>query len=388
MTLSGFAIRSVGRNAFRTVLTVIGVAVAVVTFVLLRTVLDAWTVGADYAAKDRVATRHKITFVSSLPLRYITEIRQIPGVLSSTYASWFGGKDPNHEDDFFATLAVETETVLSVYDDIQVPAEQVEAWKREPTGALVGDMLAKKMRWKVGDKVILRGTIYPGEWPFRISGVYTTNSKAVDRSQFVFHWKYLNESTAPLLRDQIGWVTSKVAGAGNAARVSAAIDKHFEQQEIQTLSMNERELNQSFLAMFSATLNAINIVSLVILLIMGLILGNTIAMGVRERTNEYGVLRAIGFLPKHLVGLVLGEAITVAFVGGAVGLVIAYPLINGGLGRWIEENMGGFFPYFRVSLTTAAMAMLLALTVGLIASVLPAFHASRLRVVDALRRVG
>ncbi|HXS16987.1 MAG TPA: ABC transporter permease, partial [Polyangiaceae bacterium] len=147
-------------------------------------------------------------------------------------------------------------------------------------------------------------------------------------------------------------------------------------------------LNQSFLGMFSAVLNAIDIVSLVITLIMALIVGNTIAMGVRERTHEYGVLRAIGFLPKHLMTFVLGEAATIGFLGGVLGLGLAYPLVEKGMGRFLEENMGAFFPFFRIPPETWVMAMILAVVLGLLAAVVPAYQAAKLNVIDALRNVG
>jgi putative ABC transport system permease protein len=131
-----------------------------------------------------------------------------------------------------------------------------------------------------------------------------------------------------------------------------------------------------------------NIVSIVILLIMLLILGNTIAMGVRERTNEYGVLRAIGFLPKHIVLFVIGEAMTIGAFGGCLGILLSYPLVEKGIGRWLEENMGGMFPYFRIAESTTIAAAVLSIALGALAAAIPAYRASRLDVIDALRRVG
>jgi putative ABC transport system permease protein len=126
----------------------------------------------------------------------------------------------------------------------------------------------------------------------------------------------------------------------------------------------------------------------VITLIMALIVGNTIAMGVRERTNEYGVLRAIGFLPGHIVRFILAEGLVIGLLGGAIGVILGYPLVNNGMGRVIEENMGQFFPQFRVQPQIAGIALVLAITLGFIAAILPARKASRLQVVEALRRVG
>lgn len=390
MNLVGVSVKNVGRNKLRTVLTVLGIAVAVVAFVLLRTVLTAWTVGADFAAKDRIGTRNKVTFIVPLPKRYLETIRNVPGVVDSCYANWFGGKDPNHEREFFASMAVQTQTFFSVFDEIIVAPADKERWLSDRKGAIVGDVLARKLGWKVGDKITLTGTIYPGDWQFQIDGIYGATRKVVDRSSFFFHWDYLNDSLpeGAVQRDQLGWVTSRIKDPSRAADISAAIDKIFDDQEIQTLSMSERAMNVSFLGMLSTVLKAIDIISLVILAIMMLILGNTIAMGARERTREFGVMRAIGFLPHHIAISVLAESLAVGALGGCLGLLLAYPLVQGGMGRWLEENMGSFFPYFRIAETTALAAVGLALLLALIAGILPAYRASKLHVIESLRRVG
>jgi putative ABC transport system permease protein len=190
------------------------------------------------------------------------------------------------------------------------------------------------------------------------------------------------------MRDQIGWITTKIENAGAAGRVAKEIDQLFDSRDIQTLSMSERAMNTSFLGMLSTLLKAIDIVSVVILMIMMLILGNTIAMSVRERTQEYGVLRAIGFMPRHIAVLVLGEALAIGLAGGALGVGLGYPLINHGVGQFVEDNFTGFFPYFRVAESDALIAVAVAMVVAAIASALPAYGASKLHVIDALRRVG
>ena len=252
----------------------------------------------------------------------------------------------------------------------------------------MGDALAKKKGWKVGDKVTLQGTIYPGDWTFNVRGIYTTSTTNVDRSTLWFHWDYMNESLPPRQKDMVGWIVTNIKDASTSGRISKEVDAKFENRDLQTITMSEAALNQSFLGMFAAVLNGIDIVSIVITLIMALIVGNTIAMGVRERTNEYGVLRAIGFLPSHLVRFILAEGMVIGTLGGLVGVVLGYPLVNNGMGRVIEENMGQFFPQFRVQPDMAAIAFGLAVVLGLIAAVLPARQASKLQVVDALRRVG
>jgi len=390
VSLFSIAVKNVGRNLFRTALTVLGVVVAMVTFVLLRTVLSAWTMGAEYAAQDRVATRHKITFVMSLPLRYAQDARNVPGVRDVAYFNWFGARLPGHDDVFFANMATDPESFLRVYDEIEVPEAQRKAWLEDRKGALVGAQLARQLGWKVGDKVTLAGTIYPGNWEFTIDGIYTAKRRSIDQSSFWFHWKYMNESGAlpASMKDQIGWIVSRVDNAGNAGRVSKALDKLFESRDIQTLSMSERAMNASFIGMLGSLLTTVDVVSIVILAIMLLILGNTIAMGVRERTREYGVLRAIGFAPRHIVALVLGEAAAIGLAGGVTGVALCYPLINRGIGRFMEDHFSNFFPYFRLAEGDAVVALVISVAVAAIAAAVPAHQASKLDVVDALRRVG
>lgn len=389
MTLVGLAARNVLRNKFRAALTILGVAVAVLTFMMLRTVVAAWNVGADYAVKDRLFTRHKITFVMTLPKRYITDLRAAPHVKVATFSNWFGGKDPRHDKEFFATLAVDSPTYFQVFDEYAVQPDTMKAWLEDPQGALVGDVLAKKLGWKVGDKVNLESGIFADkpEWEFHITGFYEAKAKSADRSTFLFHWEYLNKNIATRRQDQIGWMAARIDSPGRTADVGLALDKVFEEREVQTLSQDEHAFQTSFLAGFSAVLAAIDIVSVVILAIMMLVLGNTIAMGARERTNEYGVLKAIGFTGGHIAVFVLAEAMLIALLGGLLGVALAYPFVEKGIGRWLEENMGGFFPYFRIDTSVTVLALLLSLALGAAAAAIPAIRASRLRVVDALRRV-
>ena len=164
------------------------------------------------------------------------------------------------------------------------------------------------MGLKVGDKVTLEGSIYPGDWTFNVSGIYTATRKSFDDSQFLFHWNYLNDSLPERRRDELGWVVSRVDAPGKGASIAQAIYSVFDQRDTQTTTMSERAMNLSFLGMFSAILTALDIVSVIILAIMMMILGNTIAMGVRERTREFAVLRAIGFTPVHVRTVIIGEA--------------------------------------------------------------------------------
>jgi putative ABC transport system permease protein len=197
----------------------------------------------------------------------------------------------------------------------------------------------------------------------------------------------VNDSLPPERRDNVGWIVSRVDQPGHVADIGVGLDKLFEDRDTPTLSQDERSFNASFLAMFSSILKAMDIMSAVILVIMMLILGNTIAMGVRERASEYGVLRAIGFLPRHITIWIVGESLALGLLGGLWGLLLAWPIINLGFSRFVEENMGGFFPYFRLETANMVLGLSLAALLGAGASMIPAWRASKIKVVDAVRRI-
>ncbi|HEU5060775.1 MAG TPA: FtsX-like permease family protein [Kofleriaceae bacterium] len=388
MRFARISFKNVLRNKFRTAMTIAGITFALIAFLAVRTVVTSWESAVDHAAKDRLGTRHKVTFVMQLPKKYVDQIRQVPGVTKATWANWFGAKNPNAESEFFATMAVDAPSFIDVYKEIALDPQEIEAWKANRRGAVIGDVLARKFGWKVGDKVTLMGTIYPGDWEFEISGIYQATARSVDRSSFFFHWDYLNETLRPEDKDQVGWVASRVDDPQKVPEISKQIDKLFDEQDNQTVTMSEKAMSQSFMGFFSTILAALNVASVVILVIMMLIVGNTIAMGVRERTNEYGMMRAIGFRPGHIAGFVVAEAAFVGLLGGLVGLALGYAFVNFGLGAFLEENMGAWFPYFRVAPLTAGIALGGAVVLGAVAGLLPALRAARLDVIQSIRKIG
>jgi len=396
MRLATLAVKNVGRHKGRTALTALGIAVAIVLFMLMRTVVLSWTGAIDHAAQDRLVTRHKVTIIMPLDKRYVSDVAQLPSIARSkdgsplvTWGNWFGAKDPNKPNDFFATIATDPKSFLEVYDEIIVDPKQAEAWKQNRRGALVGDSLAKSYGWKVGDRIVLQGTIFPGDWEFIIEGIYTAERRSVDRRSLWFHWNYLNDS--PIVRqqdkDKVGWIVSRVSDPGRAAQVAKQIDTMFDSRDTQTTTMNEKAFQQSFLGFFSAVLTAIDVVTFAILVIIALILGNTIFMAVRERTSEYGCLRAIGFRGKHLAWLVIGESVTIGLVGGLLGLGLSALMVNKLLGPFIEENFGGIFPHFQIPVELAALGLLVAAVLAVVAAIWPAYRASKLKVADAIRTV-
>lgn len=386
MTLVSIAARNALRNKFRTIMTVLGIAIAVLAFVTLRTILHAWNVGLESAAKDRLATRAKVSFVIPLPKRYIDDVAAVPGVKIASYANYFGGQWPKDANQSLATMAA-ADNIFDIYPEMSVAPAALAQWKADKKGAIIGDVLAKRLGIHVGDNVVLTGTIYPGDWEFTVDGLYTApEQSAVDHSTFYFHWDYLNDGAPPHQKGFIGLILTRVDDPSKSAAVSRAIDGIFDDRDVQTATMSERAMTNSFLGGITAVLDALDFISIVTLLIMMLILGNTVAMGVRERTAEYGVLRALGFDPWHVRTLIVAETLTVSLGAAVLGCAMAYPLL-GAVGRWFEENMGQFFPTFRVTSVTLAVALALSVIVGGLASLIPALRAGRIQVTDALREI-
>jgi putative ABC transport system permease protein len=388
MNLATYAQRNLFRRRGRTILTIVAVAVAVLIFCMIRAAIAGRNVGADEAVKDRLATRHKVSFTMHLPKHYIDEVRQIDGVASATWATWFGAKDPLKRVPFFAGFAADPESYFEVASEMQVDPAALAEWKHTMNGVIMGDVLAEKLDAVVGKDLTLTSDIYPGDWKFKVVGIYHPTRRTVDRSSLILHWDFLNnDDRARFNRDTIGWMLVNIKDPDKGAEISQAIDKHFDLKDDQTVTMSERAFQLSWLGAFAGILSALDYVSLFILVIMMLILANTIAMSVRERTHEYGVLRAIGFSPGHVAGFIVGEAMLVALAGAALGLLLTFLLINNGIGPVVEKEMSGMFPMFRAALPTMGLALGAAMVVGAIAGLVPAIGASRLRVTDALRRL-
>ncbi len=388
VTFVEIAARSTLRNAARTALTILGVAVSLVAFVMLRTVVGAWNAGAQYAAKDRLTTRSRASFGLPLPKRYVDEIRtKVPGVRAVTWCDWFGARWAKSPDVFFANVAC-ADDAFELYPEIRVDPAALVKWQAHENGAIVGDVLAKQLGVKVGDRMTLEGSFYPGDWDFTVDGIYTAEPRsAVDRSTFFFRWAYKNDGVPERLTDQVGWIFVRVDDPSRSAEVSRRIDALFADRDVPTVTMSERAANLSLLGGVAALLRAVDVASAGVLAILTLVLGNTLAMGVRERTSEYGMLLALGFSPGAIRRLVVLEALVVSLAGALVGLALSYPIVEVGIGRFLEENAGQFFPVFRIGAGTALAALALTLGLGAVASIVPARRIRRMRAVDALRRM-
>ncbi len=388
MNLATYARRNLFRRRWRTILTIAVVALTVLIFCSIRGLILSAYVGVNEASDDRLGTRHKVSITMQLPKRYIDDLRSVPGVEKATWANWFGAKDPRQRVPFFAGIAVDHESFFDVQRDMQVPPDQLAVWKQTTNGAILGDQLAAKFGVKPGDRLVINSDIYPGDWEFIVSGIYTATRKAVDRSSLIFRWDFLNNDPRSVFsKEHVGWMIARINDPAHSADISRRIDAKFDSFDDQTLTMSEQAFALEFLGGFMAVLSAFGIGSIVILVIMALVLANTIAMSVRERTHEYGVLRAIGFPPGHVFSFIVGESLLVALVGGLIGVGLTHLLINRMIGPALAANMSGPLSALHVPSAVLALALGLAVVLGALAGAVPALGASRLKTTDALRRV-
>jgi putative ABC transport system permease protein len=386
MRIVKLILKNMLRHKLRTALTILGIAIAVTAFGLLRTVVTAWNVGIESSAPNRLITRNAVSFIFPLPLAYADKIAAVPGVEIVTYANWFGGVyiDKNQ---FFARIAVNAENFVDVYPELLIPPAQLETFKRERNACVIGSQLADRYHLKLGDVMPIEGDIFPGQWQFVVRGIYTPRDKVTDPSNMFFHWTYLDErmkQEMPGRAGEVGWYIVKIKDPGRAAEISRQIDELFANSRAETKTETERAFQQGFMASASAILTAMNLVSFVIIGIIMLVLGNTMIMAARERVREYAVFKTLGFSAAHLIGLIAGESLAIAALGGGVGLVLTFPIT-----RAFEAALPkGWFPIFEVEPITVILAVSAALAVGVAASVFPIQRTLSTRIVDGLRQIG
>jgi putative ABC transport system permease protein len=380
-----FIVRNLGRHPLRTGLTVAGIVVAVLAFGILRTVVEAWYAGAEATSARRLITRNANSLTFPLPISYLGRIRQIGGVGSVSYANWFAGVYLD-EKNFFPQFAVEAESYLAMYPEFMLSPGAIRDFLHDRKGAVAGRRLVAQYGWKLGDVIPLRGTIYPGQWGFVLRGIYRGRDRKTDETNFLFHWDYLNETvkkTGGPRADHTGIFVVEIARAGDAARVARDIDRVFENSLAETLTETEQAFQLGFVAMTEAILIVIQSVSAIVIGIILAVLANTMAMSVRERRREYATLRALGFGPARIVGLILGESLAIALSGGALGVALCYPAAE-----VFAAQVGTLFPMFEVSAETVWLAIGSAATVGVLAALLAAGQAVRAPIVTGLRGMG
>jgi putative ABC transport system permease protein len=378
-------VKNTMRHKLRTSLTILGLVVAIFSFGLLQTVINAWYAGAEGASNTTLVTRNKTSLVFPLPLSYQARIRAVPGVTGVGYANWFQGvyKDPRN---FFAQFAISGESYLDIYPDYLLPPEDRAAFLRDRKGAIVGRKLADQYGFKVGDVIPLKGTIYPGNWELVVRGIFDGKQTSTNTATLFFHWDYVNETikkVSPRRANQIGVYVVQINQPENAAAISAAVDHEFENSLAETLTETEKAFQLSFVSMSEAIVVAIRVVSFVVIIIIAAVMANTMAMSARERLGEYATLKALGFGPGFLALMIFGESLLLSAFGAALGIMVLFPFA-----AFLGKVMGTMFPVFEVTQLTVLQQVLAALVIGTIAAIAPTVRAIRVNIVEGLRSIG
>jgi putative ABC transport system permease protein len=367
------------RKKVRTTLTIGSFLVAFFLFGLLAALRMGFQGGAGAAGADRLNVINTVSLILPLPFSYRDRLLQLAGVKAVTHATWFGGIYQN-ERNFFPQVAVDKDTWFEVYADYTLTPEAREAFLRDRQACVVGRSLADRFGFKVGDRIPLRGTIWPGNWEFNVAGIYVGSQPDADTSGMYFRSDYLEERRA-FGKGTVGWYVVQLDDPEDGVRVSKAIDELFSNSPFETLTQTEKAFAASFVKQMGNVELLILSIGSVVFLTLLLVTGNTMAISVRERYGELAVLKTVGFSDFRVLKLILAEALLIAGQGGLIGLVLAKAMIPG-LSRALPM-LGVLY----VPPLTFGLGFVLALAVGTAAGLLPAVGAMRLKVVDALRRV-
>lgn len=372
------------RKKLRTSLTLLSILVAFVLYALLCTIKEAFTAGIAMAGADRLVVRHKVSLIMTLPVTYGHRMEQIPGVASAVAFTWFNGIYQNEPKNFFGSFPTDPEKLLAIYPEMLLPEEQKQAWLKTRNGAIVGRSLVDRFKWKIGQRVPLTSPIWAHKsgaaWEFEIVGIYDGAKKATDTTGFYFRYDYFDEGRA-YGEGLVGWYGVQVKDPDRAGEVAKAIDAEFANSPHETKAEPEGAFMQGFAQQIGDIGKImIAILSAVFFTIL-LVAGNTMGQSVRERTEELGVLKALGFTNQRVLALVLAESCVIAAVGGLVGL----------LGTWLAVTIGGspvpaMLPVFYLPAHFVAIGVGIIFALGVLAGILPALQAMRLQIAVALRR--
>lgn len=376
--------RNLLRRKLRTVFTILSVVVAFVLFGTLMSLKAAFTMGIEIAGADRLVMIHKVSFIQPLPLSYLSRITATEGVEAVTFQSWVGAyyREPSN---FFANMAVDGESFMKMYPEYELPPDQMKTWMADRTGAIVGVDLARRFGWKIGDRIPLISPIYtsPTGAPLEltIDGIYSSTKRGVDKTQFFLHYKYLEE-TSEIARGNVGWYVIRTADPSTADQLAGTLDAMFQNSPNETKTSTEAQFVQNFASQIGDIGSIMMAIVAVVMFFILFVVGNTMAQSIRERINELGVLKTLGFGQGLILTLVLLESCLIAVIGGALGLGLVVAITT-----LVGDPTGGFMPTFYFPPRDIVLGVVLVLLLGVGTGIIPALQASRLKIVDALRRI-
>jgi len=380
MTLTTFVRKNAFRNLRRSILTVLSIGFSLLLLTLMMAIWRNFYMekGSEESAL-RLVTRHKVSLVFEMPSYYREKIRAIPGVAVVVPGNWFGGvyKD-DKSGNFFAQFGTDPDEFFKVYKEWKIPDDQVAAWQHDRAGAVVDSELAKKMRWKLGQRIIITGTIFPVNLELNIRGIFT----APQPTQALYYNQKYVEEAVPYLKGQQGFYTILAASAADVPKINKAVDDTFRNSPQPTKTETEKGFQLGFLAMLGNVKAFILSICGAVVFAILLVSANTMAMSIRERTREVAVLKTLGFTRATILSLFVGEAVVLALIGGVGGSLVAYLL---GMGA---AKAGGFAGALHVKLATMTVAWVAAAFMGFFSALVPSYHASRLGIVEGLRHIG
>ncbi len=384
MKYLGLIWKNVWRKKIRTSLTILSVLVAFLLFALLNAVGQAFETGGAMTGAERLVVINKITLINPLPLSYKNRIAQIPGVALVTQQSWFGGfyQDPKRQ---FAQFPVVPDEYFELYPEYVIPDEQLEAWKKNRTGAVIGRELANQFGFEIGDRIPIQSTIYTQKtggrtWEFDIEGIFDTTDPKGGTALLLFRHDYFAEANT-FGDGFVGWYTLKLQNGADPVAVANAIDLEFANSPSETETSTEAAFAASFAKQFGN-------IALIVMLILGavfftllLVAGNTMSQSVRERIAELAVLKTLGFRDGTVLGIVLTESILIMGMGGVLGLVLGWVAA-----QVVAAALAAFIPGIAVSPQIVLAGIAVMVGAGILAGAFPALKAMRLTIVDALAR--
>ncbi len=375
--------KNILRKKTRLTLTVGSFAIALFLFGILAIVNNSFN-GAlnSQAGVDRLMVQNRVSIIQPIPEAYKAKIEQIQGVKLVSFANWFGAQYQD-EKNFFPQYAIDEENYHTMYPEYRIADDQYKAWLEDREGAIIGPKLAEKFGFKVGDRIPLKGIIWGGgdSWSFNIRGIYHLAGHDGEENAMWIHWKLFDERRA-FGKGSVGWYMVKIDDPSNAPRISKEIDALFANSSTETKTQTEKEMMASWAKQTGNVGLIITIIGSIVFFTLLLVVGNTMAMSIRERMRELAVLKAIGYSDGFVLFLVLAESLLVAAIGVALGaalMFLAFP--------FIERGLSGILQNVHLPMERAVAGVVITLFIAFLAGILPAVNASRLRVVDAIRRV-
>jgi putative ABC transport system permease protein len=381
MKYLGFLLNNVFRNRRRTILTITSIAASLFLIATLLTLLTEMESPPETPESAlRLITRHRVSIVNTLPISYRAKIAQVEGVEAVVGSMWFGGvyKDPKN---FFMQFAVDTDRFFAVNADLALPGVQKKAFLEDRTGAIAGENLARRFGWKVGDKITLQGALFDVDAELTVRGIYTGGSDV--GSILYFHWDYFNEALGN--PGFTGTFSVRARSAKEVPVIAEKVDALFANTSAPTKTETEKAFVLGFLSMLGNVRLLITSIASVVIFTIIMVAANTMAMSIRERVREIGILKALGFRRFQILSLLLAESVFLSLSGALLGPFAAralYSAIN------MAVVTGGFFPRFDVSSGTLLLCAAIGVAVGIVSAGVPAWHAARRSPVDAIRRVG